>query len=82
MVQRRSMSDERLIEAYEEYMLTTDKLLSQGTKALELAPIMVKLGLEIYKTVMSEEDYNKMVDFISDNRGEIQDLSDLLPEIH
>ena len=76
------MSDERLIEAYEEYMLTTDKLLSQGTKALELAPIMVKLGLEIYKTVMSEEDYNKMVDFISDNRGEIQDLSDLLPEIH
>jgi hypothetical protein len=76
------MSDERLIEAYQEYMLTTDKLLSQGTRALELAPIMVKLGLEIYKTIMSEEDYNKMVDFISDSRGEIQDLSDLLPEIH
>jgi len=76
------MSDDRLIEAYQEYMLTTDKLLSQGTKALELAPIMVKLGLEIYRTVMSEEDYNKMVDFISDNRGEIQDLSHLLPEIH
>ena len=76
------MSEDHLIKAYQEYMLTTDTLLSQGVKALELAPIMVKLGLEIYKTIMSEEDYNKMVDFISDNRGEIQDLSDLLPEIH
>jgi len=76
------MSDEKLLEAYQEYMLTTDKLLGQGVRALELAPIMVKLGLEIYKTIMSEEDYNKMVDFISDNRGEIKDLSDLLPEVH
>jgi hypothetical protein len=76
------MSEDRLIKAYQEYMLTTDTLLAQGVTALELAPIMVKLGLEIYKTIMSEEDYNKMVDFISDNRNEIQDLSDLLPEIH
>jgi hypothetical protein len=76
------MSDDRLLEAYQEYMLTTDKLLNQGTKALELAPIMVKLGLEIYKTIMSEKDYNNMVDFISENRGEIKDLSELLPEIH
>jgi hypothetical protein len=76
------MSEDRLIEAYQEYMLTTDNLLGKGVTALELAPIMVKLGLEIYKTIMSDEDYNRMVDFISDNRGEIQDLSDLLPEIH
>lgn len=76
------MSEDRLIKAYQEYMLTTDTLLGQGVTALELAPIMVKLGLEIYKTIMSEEDYNRMVDFISDNRNEIQDLSDLLPEIH
>ncbi len=63
-------------------MVLTDKLLGEDVKAIEIAPILIKLGLEIYKTVMSPEDYNRMVDFISDHRDEINDLSDFLPELH
>lgn len=63
-------------------MRLADRLLGEDIKAIEIAPILIKLGLEIYKTVMTEEDYNRMVDFISDHRDEINDLSDFLPELH
>jgi hypothetical protein len=76
------MNEDNLLKVYEEYMELTDKLISENASALEIAPIMIKIGLEIYKTVMSEEDFNKMVDYISDSRDDVRDLSDFLPEIH
>ena len=76
------MSDEKLINTYHEFMLLTDKLLGEDVKAIEIAPILIKLGLEIYKTVMDETDYNRMVDFISDHRDEINDLKHFMPELH
>ena len=76
------MKENDLIEVYNKYMELTDKLLGENISAIEVAPIMIKLGLEIYKTVMTPEDYDRMVDFISDHRDDVQDLSEFLPEIH
>ncbi len=76
------MNDEKLINTYHEFMSLTDKLLGEDVKAIEIAPILIKLGLEIYKTVMNQDDYNRMVDFISDHRDEINDLKDFMPELH
>jgi hypothetical protein len=76
------MNDDHLVNTYNEFMILTDKLLGEDVKAIEIAPILIKLGLEIYKTVMSPDDYDRMVDFISDHRDEINDLSDFLPELH
>lgn len=76
------MSDENLINAYNEFMVLTDKLLGEDVKAIEIAPILIKLGLEIYKTVMTQEDYDRMVDFISDHRDDVRDLKDFSPELH
>lgn len=76
------MNDEKLINTYHEFMSLTDKLLGEDVKAIEIAPILIKLGLEIYKTVMDQDDYNRMVDFISDHRDEINDLKDFMPELH
>ncbi len=76
------MNDDHLVNTYNEFMILTDKLLGEDVKAIEIAPILIKLGLEIYKTVMLPEDYDRMVDFISDHRDEINDLSDFLPELH
>jgi hypothetical protein len=76
------MNEDNLLKVYEEYMELTDKLISENASALEIAPIMIKIGLEIYKTVMSKEDFNKMVDYISDSRDDIRNLSEFLPEIH
>ena len=79
---KKIMNDENLINTYNEFMVLTDKLLGADVKAIEIAPILIKLGLEIYKTVMTEDDYHRMVDFISDHRDDVQDLKEFLPELH
>ena len=76
------MSDDNLINTYHEFMILTDKLLGEDVKAIEIAPILVKLGLEIYKTILSNEEYERMVEFIYDHKDDIRDLKDFLPELH
>ena len=76
------MNDENLVRTYEEFMTLADKLLGEDIKAIEIAPILIRMGLEIYKTVMSPEDYDRMVDFISDHREDVRDLNEFLPELH
>jgi hypothetical protein len=76
------MSDEKLINTYNEFMILTDKLLGEDVKAIEIAPILIKLGLEIYKTILPPEDYERMVEFIYDHRDDVQNLKDFMPELH
>ncbi len=61
----------KLIELYNSYLELTDKSLGNGHTALEVAPILIKLGLEIYKTVLSEEDFEKISKFIYESRNQI-----------
>lgn len=49
-------------------------LVDDGVDPIEIAPILIKHGLELYKTILSEEDYNRIVDVISSKRGEIKEL--------
>ena len=76
------MSDENLISTYHEFMLLTDKLLGDNVKAIEIAPILIKLGLEIYKTILPPEEYDRMVEFIYDRKDDIKDLKEFMPELH
>ena len=39
---------------------------------MEVAAIMLAQALSIYRTTMSEEDYNLMIDSISDHRDKVQ----------
>lgn len=41
---------------------------------LEVAAIMIVQGLGIYKTTLSEHDYNKMIDMISNRRESVRKL--------
>lgn len=77
-----TMSDENLINTYHEFMMLTDKLLGDDIKAIEIAPILIKLGLEIYKTILPPEEYDRMVEFIYDRKDDIKDLKDFMPELH
>lgn len=76
------MSDKNLINTYHEFMTVTDRLLKEDIKAIEIAPILIKLGMEIYKTVLPEEDYERMVEYIYEHRDQINNLSDFMPELH
>lgn len=76
------MSDKNLVNTYHEFMAVTDRLLKEDIKAIEIAPILIKLGMEIYKTVLPDEDYERMVEYIYEHRDQINDLSDFMPELH
>jgi len=58
-------------EIYKKYMAFHQVMLEEY-KAIEIAAIMTVQALSFYRTVMSEEDYLKMVDSIYENRFNVQ----------
>jgi hypothetical protein len=48
--------------------------IDNGNDVLEVAALMVRIGLEIYRSSLEEEDYYKIVDFISDNSDKISPI--------
>jgi hypothetical protein len=61
------MDDKITVELYNKYMKFTEQM-SEEYDALAIAGIMIAQALSIYRTVMSEDEYNQMVDNISDSR--------------
>jgi hypothetical protein len=65
-------------DLYEKYMAFLDIMLEEH-EPFEVAAVMVAQGLSLYKTMLDEDEYNEMVDAISDKRDEIQSFQG--PEI-
>jgi hypothetical protein len=61
------MEDKITLELYSDYMKFTETM-SEKYDALAVAGVMTAQALSIYRTVLSEEDYNQIVDNISDSR--------------
>jgi hypothetical protein len=61
------MEDKMTVELYSDYMKFTETM-SEKYDALAVAGVMTAQALSIYRTVLSEEDYNQIVDNISDSR--------------
>jgi hypothetical protein len=61
------MEDKITLELYSNYMKFTETM-SEKYDALAIAGILTAQALSIYRTVLSEEDYNQMIDNISDSR--------------
>jgi len=50
------------------------EMLEQGYKPLEVAAVLMVQALTIYKTVLNADEYEKIVDGMSDRRDEIKPL--------
>ena len=61
------MNDKITLELYSNYMKFTEEM-SEKYDALAVAGVMTAQALSIYRTVLSEKDYNQIVDNISDSR--------------
>lgn len=57
-----------------------DDRATEGYSSLELAAIMSTAGLSLYRTSLNDNDYNLMVDSISESRYQIKKLN--LPTIN
>lgn len=70
-------SDEELMAMEISYVSLTQKFVEDGFNRYACAASMIKLAFMIYKSSMSEEDYNLMIDSISDNRDKIKSFQEI-----
>jgi hypothetical protein len=73
------MADERMEDLYYTLVKVTAELVNNGYDAMEISAVMTRVAMQIYKTKLSTEDYNRMVDFISQSRDDIQPFSLAVP---
>lgn len=64
-------TDAQLQELYEIYLGFADTLCAEYGP-MEVAAIMMALSMSIYKSALSEEDFNKMVDNMSESRDKVK----------
>ena len=68
------ITDDQLQELYSKNLAFVDDLCGEYG-AMEVAAIMMTQALTIYKSAMSEQDYNNMVDNISASRDKVKTFS-------
>lgn len=69
-------NDDQMLAIEATYMELTSSLIDKGISPYAMAAIMTKLAMMIYKTSLNAEDYNLMVDSISDRRDQIKSFND------
>ncbi len=69
------MENDRLEDLYYALVKITADLTTAGYNSMEISAVMTRVALQIYKTTLSEQDYNRMVDVISQSRNEIEKFS-------
>lgn len=73
------MSNEKELQiAADRIYRMTGEIISEGIPPFAVAAVLTMVSLQIYKTSLSPEEYNKMVDSISASRDRIQSLTDMV----
>jgi len=65
---------------FREYWNQHNSLIEQGYEPLDVAAILMVHALSIYRTVLSADEYEKMVDNMSARRGDVKPLSQFKKE--
>lgn len=67
------MNDERLNELYKKYW-SFNSIMLEEYSPMEIAGVMMAQTMSIYKTLLTEDEFNSMVDTISNNRDQVRKL--------
>ena len=73
--------DSGLDELYHSYWEVHNEKMGSYSP-LEIAAILMTQSLTIYKTVLSEDEYNSMVDSISDLRDQVKEIPESASILH
>lgn len=65
-------NDDQLMAIQTSYTELTKRFMEEGFDGFVCAAIMTKLALMIYKSALSEEEYNLMIDEISSSRDYVK----------
>ena len=60
-----------LTDLYSKYLTFADQM-AQDHTAMEIAAVMMAQAMSIYKTALSEEDFNNVIDVMSASRQSVK----------
>lgn len=66
-----SKMDTELDEMLSQLAKLADIWIGEGKEPMAIAAAMNVVGLKLYRTMLEEEDYNRMIDSISERRADI-----------
>lgn len=81
MEENEQMSEE-LNRLYQEYWEFHGTMFDKDINPLEIAAVLIAQGLTLYKTVLEEDDYNKMVNSIMESSHKILKLTPDMGILH
>lgn len=67
-------TDQNMEQLFQKYLQMHISNLTEGYSALEVAGVIASQALMLYKTVLSDQDYNSMVKCIFDTRHTVREL--------
>jgi hypothetical protein len=74
--------DSYLDEIYGELTELAGERINDGVPVEEVSALFIRIGLEIYRTMSSDEEFDTMVDYISENRHYISSLDSDNTNLH
>ena len=75
------MDNEELSEVYEEVLRCLDSLLVDNDP-LAVAGCMLAQSLAVYRTAMTDDEFNKLMSAIYDRRNDVKPFGSNLKELH
>lgn len=71
--------DEALKYCFSAYEEVTARLIKEGVAPFEVASIMIVTALRIYKTLLSEEEFNEVISHIGSTKDKVRSFAELTP---
>jgi hypothetical protein len=75
-------SNDQLENLYQDYWAFHASMIDKDHSPIAIAAILVAQALSIYKTVLEEDEYNSIVDSISDKRDKVTKLTSDMGVLH
>ena len=73
---------DQLENLYQDYWAFHARMIDNDHSPISIAAILVAQALSIYKTVLEEDEYEHMVDSISDSRDKVTKLTPDMGVVH
>jgi len=73
---------DQLENLYQDYWAFHALMIDKDHSPIEIAAILVAQALSIYKTVLEEDEYEQMVDSISNSRDKVMKLTPDMGVVH
>ena len=66
----------QMLKLYDDLYVYMGKHLSEQMSPLAVAAVLMTTALRLYKTTLNPEDFEQMMNFVSDSRDKIQKFGD------